>query len=93
MFVDLAAGINGEDINHFGLPIHSEQNAPATNAGLANSGPLGKRRGEARIEWVNSKLPEPSANALFGRPVKAIKNLLGFVSDAYSEIHRPRSRS
>ena len=69
MFVDLTTGINGEDINHFGFPIHSEQNAPATNAGLTNSGPFGERRGEARIEWVNSKLPKASANTLFGRPV------------------------
>jgi hypothetical protein len=93
VFVDPASGINGEDIDHFGFPIHSEQNAPASDAGLSNSGPLGKGRGEARIKWVNSELPEASANTLFGRPVKSIKDLLGFRRDADSKIHRPRSRS
>ena len=93
MFVDLTTGINGEDIDHFDFPIHSEQNAPATDAGLSNSGPLGEGRGEARIERVNGKLPKTSANALFGRPVQAIKGLFGFVRDADSKIHRLRSRS
>ena len=92
MFVDLTTGINGEDIDHLRFPIHREQNAPAANAGLSDSGPLGEGRGQARIERVNSKFPKPSANTLFGRPIKAIKNLLGFVSDADSKVHRPRSR-
>ena len=93
MFVDLTTGINGEDVDHFGLPIHSEQNAPATNAGLANSGPLSEGRGKAGIEGVNSELAEPSANTPFGRPVKAIKDLFSFVRDADAKTHRPRSRS
>ena len=92
MFVDLTTSINGEDIDHFDFPIHSEQNAPATNAELSNSGPLGEGRGEARIEGVNGKLPKASTNTLFGRPVRAIKDLLGFVRDADSKTHRPRSR-
>jgi hypothetical protein len=93
VFVDLTPRINGEDISHSGFPIHREQNAPAANTGLSNSWPVGERRGQARIEGVYSKLPKPSANTLFCWPVKAIKNLLGFVSDADSKIHRPRSRS
>jgi hypothetical protein len=51
----------GKDIDHLRFPIHREQNAPAANAGFSNSGPLGEGRGQARIERVNSKLPEPSA--------------------------------
>ena len=47
----------------------------------------------ARIEGLNGKLLKTSANTLFGRPVKAIEDLLGFVSDADPKIHRLRSRS
>jgi hypothetical protein len=93
VFVDLTTGINSEDIDHSGFAVHGEQDAPATNAGLPNSGPFGKGRGQARIEGVGSKLAEPSANTLFGRPVKAIKDFFGFVRDADSKTHRPRSRS
>src|ERR1017187_3525879 len=93
MFVNLATGINGEDTDHFGFAIHGEQDAPTTNAGLSDSEPVGERRSQTRIEGVNSKLHKASANTVFGRPVKAIKNLLGFMGDADPEIHRPRSRS
>ncbi len=93
MFVDLTTGINSEDLDHFGFAVHGEQNAPAPNAGLPDLGPAGEWSREARIEWVNSELPEASANTLFGRPVKPIKDLLGFVRDADSKVHRPRSRS
>jgi hypothetical protein len=44
MSVDLTAGIDGEDIDHFGFAMHYEQDAPAANTGLSNSGPVGERR-------------------------------------------------
>jgi hypothetical protein len=66
----LATGINGEDIDRFGFAMHCEQDAPAADAGLSNSGPIGERRGQARIEGVNRKLRKASPNTLFSRPVK-----------------------
>ena len=93
MFVDLTTGISGEDIDHSGFAVHGEQDAPAPNAGLSDSRSAGEWSREARIERVNSELSEASANTLFGRPVKSIKDLLGFVRDSDSKIHRPRSRS
>jgi len=91
VFVDLTAGINGEDVDHFGIAVHGEQNAPAANAGLSDSGPVGDGSRQARIEGVNGKLYKASPDTLFRWPVKAIKDLLGFVSDD-SKTHRPRSR-
>ena len=62
MLVDLTAGGNGEDIDHFGFTVRGEQNAPAPNAGLSDSRPAGERSREARIEGVNSKLHKASPN-------------------------------
>jgi hypothetical protein len=93
VFVDLTTGIDGEDIDQLGISIHGEQYAPATDAGLSNSGPLGEWRGEAWIEWASGKLPKASANTPFGPPIKAIEDLFGFVRDTDPKTHRPRSRS
>jgi hypothetical protein len=91
--VDLARQENRET-NSLRLLCRSGDEAVDTQAGGSNPAPCRPRSRESpRIEWVNSKLPKASANALFGGPVKAIKDLFGFVRDADSKIHRPRSRS
>ena len=93
MFVDLHAAIDRENVDHFGIAVHGEQDAPAANAGLSDSGPVGEGSRQARIEGVIGKLYKASPNTTFQRPVDAIKNLFGLASNANSKTHKPRSRS
>jgi hypothetical protein len=69
MPIDLTACIDCEDVDHLSIAIHSEQNTPAANPGLADSGPVGERGGQPRIERVVCKLHKASAETLLRRAV------------------------
>src|SRR5664280_3405731 len=94
MFVDLATGIDTQDIDRFGFAIHGEQDAPAANPGFANSGPVSERRRQARIEGVISQLHKASPNpysACFWDRVRVMRGL-GARSATFCHYNRRRVR-
>ena len=42
--VDLAACVNGRNVDHLRLPLHSEEHAPVPDARFSHTGPGGQRR-------------------------------------------------
>lgn len=44
VFVNLAARIDGENVDHSGFAVHREQDAPSADARLADTMALGQRR-------------------------------------------------
>ena len=71
MFVNLTTGVNREDIDHFSFAIYGEKDAPAADARLPDSVPVGERCRQTRIERVRCKMHQTATNTLFGRPVEA----------------------
>ena len=75
MPVNLTPSIDGEDVNHFGVAIHREENSPTAHAGFPDGGPFHKRCGQARIEWILRQLYETVADATLGRGCRVDRGL------------------
>jgi len=91
--VDLSSGVQGEYVNDLGVAVRSEQDAPAAHAGLADTGALGERGRETRIERVMRELADSCSDPALRWPVETVEQPLRFVGDTNAIYHRPRSRS
>jgi hypothetical protein len=56
MLVNLTAGIDGQDGNHFGFAINGKDDAPAAHTSLPQTGKFGQWSAEARIEGIFGQL-------------------------------------
>src|SRR5207244_954311 len=68
-------------------------NPPAADTRLPHTRPISEGRREAGIERVYGELEETRPDATLRRPIKPVKDFLGFARDNNAIGHNPRSRS
>ena len=80
-------------MDNLGVTVHSEEDAPAAHAGLADTGALGERGRETRIKRIMRELTDACSDPALRGPIKTVEQPLRFVGDTDAICHKPRSRS
>ncbi len=69
-------------MDSLGVAVHGEQDAPAAHAGLADTGALGERGRETRVERVMRELADACSDPPLRGPVETVEQFLRFVGDS-----------